>query len=147
MDRIEKSIDLKAPIERVWRAVTDHEEFGTWFGVKLGSPFAVGETARGRITHPGYEHVVLAAKVVDIDRPRRFAFTWHPHAVDPAVDYSAEPSTLVEFTLEPIATGTRLTIVESGFEALPKHRLVDALPRNAEGWSTQIENIRTYVER
>lgn len=145
-DRIEKTIDLKAPVERVWRAVSDHAEFGRWFGVDFEGPFIVGGTARGRLTRPGYEHLVLKATVVDIDRPRRFAFTWHPHAVDPAVDYSAEPETLVEFRLEPIAAGTRLTVVESGFEKLPKHRLTEALPRNSEGWSIQIENIRAHVE-
>src|SRR3954447_11435369 len=113
-DRITKSIELHAPVERVWRALTDHTEFGTWFRVKLEGPFVPGQLSRGRITHPGYEHVVWEARVMAMDEPHLFSFTWHPYAVDPAVDYSQEKPTLVEFRLTPTATGTRLVIVESG---------------------------------
>jgi uncharacterized protein YndB with AHSA1/START domain len=86
-DRIEKTIDLRAPVERVWRAVSDHKEFGTWFRVDLEAPFVVGQEARGKILYPGFEHIVWKAKVVAIEPPKRLAFTWHPYGVDPDVDY------------------------------------------------------------
>lgn len=145
-DRIEKSIDLNAPIERVWRALTDHEEFGKWFRVKLNGPFLPGEVARGRITYPGYEHVTWEATVQRLEAPRYFSFTWHPYAVDPNVDYTQEAPTLVEFRLEAISTGTRLIVIESGFDALPSHRKPDALRKNEDGWAEQVKNIQTYVE-
>ncbi|MGO4727694.1 MULTISPECIES: SRPBCC family protein [unclassified Inquilinus] len=145
-DRITKSIELRAPVERVWRALTDPTEFGTWFRVRLEGPFVPGQLSRGRITHPGYEHVVWEARVVAMDEPRLFSFTWHPYAVDPAVDYSQETPTLVEFRLAPTAAGTRLVIVESGFCALPAHRRAEALRMNQGGWEQQIRNIRAHVE-
>lgn len=145
-DRIEKSVELHASIERVWRALTDSAEFGEWFRVKLEDPFVPGQVSRGHITYPGFEHVVWEARVVKMERPRLFSFTWHPYAVEPDVDYSEEPSTLVEFRLEPTANGTRLVIVESGFDALPSHRQANALRMNDGGWATQIKNIRAHVE-
>src|SRR4051794_2249015 len=117
-DRIAKQIDINAPIERVWRALTDHEEFGQWFGVNLESPFAVGQPTRGKITYPGYEHLTMEVVVQKIEPQRLFSFLWHPYAIDPKVDYSKEPPTLVEFVLEKTASGTRLTVTESGFDAL-----------------------------
>ncbi len=144
-DRIEKVIDLKAPAARVWRALTDHQEFGSWFRVRLDGPFVPGQAARGQITYPGKEHLRWEAAVQAMEPERRFAFTWHPYAVDPTVDYSREPSTLVEFTLEPIPGGTRLRIVESGFDKLPAHRRDAAFPRNDQGWSIQTENIARHV--
>jgi uncharacterized protein YndB with AHSA1/START domain len=146
VDRIEKSIELRAPVERVWRALTDAAEFGAWFRVKLEGPFVPGELSRGRITYPGYEHVVWEARIVKMESPRLFSFTWHPNAVDPDVDYSREPPTLVEFRLEPTANGTRLDIVESGFDALPSHRRADALRMNDGGWEQQTKNIQAHVE-
>ena len=146
-DRIEKNIELKAPVERVWRALTDHNEFGEWFRVKLDGPFVSGEVATGHILYPGYEHLKWEARIQRMDAPRLFSFTWHPYAVDPDVDYSKEPPTLVEFRLEPSPNGTFLTIVESGFDALPPERRSSALRMNDEGWTGQSENIRTYVER
>ena len=116
-DRIEKSIELNAPVERVWRALTDHNEFGEWFRVKLDGPFAPGEVSRGRITYPGFEHVKWEAEIKQMEAPRLFSFTWHPYAIDPDVDYSRERPTLVEFRLEPTSSGTRLIIIESGFDA------------------------------
>ncbi len=145
-DRIEKSIELRAPLERVWRALTDSAEFGEWFRVKLDGPFVPGEPSRGHVTYPGYEHLVWAARIVKMERPRLFSFTWHPYAIDPDVDYSGEPSTLVEFRLEPTATGTRLTVVESGFDALPAHRRAEAFRMNEGGWEVQVRNIQAHVE-
>lgn len=145
-DRIEKSIELRAPVERVWRALTDHSEFGAWFRVKLDGPFVPGEVSRGRITYPGYEHVAWEAKIVAMESPRFFSFTWHPHAVEPDVDYSNEPPTVVEFRLEPTPNGTRLTVVESGFDAVPIHRRAEALRLNDGGWAEQLKNVQAYVQ-
>jgi uncharacterized protein YndB with AHSA1/START domain len=145
-NRIEKNIELKAPIERVWRALTDYKEFGEWFRVKLDGPFVPGEPSTGRIAYPGYEHVKWEARTVRMEAPRLFSFTWHPYAVDPDVDYSNETPTLVEFRLEPAENGTRLTIIESGFDALPSARKPDALRMNDSGWSGQIKNIQAHVE-
>lgn len=142
---IDKRIDLGAPISRVWRALTDYREFGQWFGVKLEQPFAVGRVARGRITYPGYEHLILEATVVALEPERLFSFTWHPYAVDPSVDYSAEPPTLVEFRLETTATGTRLRVTESGFDKIPAGRRPLALRMNDGGWAEQTKNIERHV--
>ena len=145
-DRIEKTIELQAPVARVWRALTDYREFGEWFRVDLDGPFVVGEVSHGYITHPGYEHIEWKAEVRAMEPERLFSFTWHPYAVDPDVDYSNEPQTLVEFRLEPTAGGTRLTVSESGFSALPEARRVDALRMNESGWEHQMSNVRTHVE-
>lgn len=146
-DRIEKNLELNAPVEKVWRALTDHLAFGEWFRVKLDGPFVPGKVSTGYITYPGYEHVKWHATVKAMDEPRLFSFTWHPHAIDPDVDYSDETPTLVEFRLQPSDKGTRLTVTESGFDALPAHRRDDALRSNDGGWDEQIMNIKTYVER
>lgn len=146
-DRIEKVIDLRAPVSRVWRALTDHQEFGAWFRVRLDGPFVPGQVSRGHITYPGYEHVRWEAVVQAMEPERRFSFTWHPYAVDPKADYGQEPPTLVEFTLEPIPTGTRLRIVESGFDRLPAHRRDEAFRMNEGGWSAQAENIARHVDQ
>ena len=146
-DHIEKTVDISAPVERVWRALTDYREFGAWFRVNLEGPFVPGEVARGNITYPGYEHVVMTVKVKRMEAPRHFAFTWHPYAIEPDVDYSAETPTLVEFRLEPTLNGTRLTVVESGFDAVPAHRRAEAFRMNEGGWAEQMENIKAHVER
>ncbi|MPY75567.1 MAG: vanillate O-demethylase oxidoreductase VanB [Alphaproteobacteria bacterium] len=145
-NRIEKTIEINATVDRVWRALTDHNEFGTWFRVKLDGPFVPGEVSRGRITYPGFEHVKWEATIKKMEPPRYFSYTWHPYAVDPGTDYSAEPPTLVEFRLEPTPKGTRLTVVESGFDALPPHRRPDALRMNEGGWAAQMRNVKTHVE-
>lgn len=146
-DRIEKRIELKAPVARVWRALTDHREFGEWFGVAIEGPFVVGQTSRGRMLPKGYEHVKWNATVTAIEPERRFAFTWHPYAVDPDVDYSAEPQTLVEFLLEPIDEGTRLVVSESGFDRIPEHRRAEAFRMDEKGWGAQLGNIERHVVR
>lgn len=145
-DRIEKSIDLNAPVARVWRALTNHEEFGSWFRVKLDGPFVPGELSRGHITYPGYEHVVWEARVVSMEEPRLFSFTWHPYAIEPDVDYSAEQPTLVEFHLRPAGNGTHLSVVESGFGAIPAHRRAEAFRMNDDGWQGQMKNIKAHVD-
>jgi uncharacterized protein YndB with AHSA1/START domain len=145
LDRIEKQIELKAPVARVWRALTDYREFGTWFRVKLDGPFVAGQTARGNITWPGYEHLVWEAVVQKIEPERLFSFTWHPYAVDPKMDYSKETPTLVEFRLEEMADGTQLTVTESGFDKIPANRRDEAFLRNEGGWTQQVKNIEAHV--
>ena len=146
-DRIEKSVELKAPLSRVWQALTDYREFGTWFRVQLDVPFAPGKTVRGQITHPGYEHMKWEMVVQKMEPERLFSFTWHPYAVDPNQDYSSEVPTLVEFTLEKIATGTLLRVVESGFDKLPDKRRLEAFRMNETGWSEQMKNFARHVDQ
>lgn len=146
-DRIEKHIELKAPVARVWRALTDYREFGEWFRVKLDGPFVPGEVSTGHITYAGYEHLKWNATVKAMEPERLFSFTWHPYAVDPDADYSAEPPTLVEFKLEPTpAGGTMLTVVESGFSKIPAGRRAEAFRMNEGGWAQQMENIAAHVD-
>ena len=139
-DRIEKTIELKASPERVWRALTDYKEFGAWFRANLEGPFVPGKSTRGRITYPGYEHLVMEVAVVKMEPERLFSFHWHPYAIDPKVDYSKEPPTLVEFTLEKTATGTLLKVTESGFDAIPAARRDEAFRMNDGGWTEQMKN-------
>src|SRR5262245_57922490 len=145
-DRIEKTILLKAPKARVWRALANADEFGKWFRVALTSGFAVGRTVTGRVTYPGYEHLTFRVDVERMETERCMAFRWHPAAIDPKTDYSKEPSTLVEFTLEEAAEGTRLKVVESGFDRLPPERRDEAFRMNSEGWGIQMENVRRHVD-
>lgn len=145
-DRIHKEIVLRAPRSRVWRAITDSAEFSAWFGVRLEGPFRVGEKIRGRITHPGYEHLTLEARVERMEPERVFALRWRPQAIDPRVDYSGEPTTLVEFRLEEVEGGTRLSLTESGFDALPEDVRGETFLRNEGGWTGQMENIRRHVD-
>ncbi len=144
-DRIEKRMELNAPVSRVWRALTDYREFGQWFGVNLESPFVVDEKTRGPITHPGYEHLVMELVVQKMEFERFFSFHWHPYAIDPDVDYSDEPPTLVAFKLEPAGEGTVLFLTESGFDAIPAHRRDEAFRMNEGGWTGQMEHIKRYV--
>jgi len=148
-DRIEKRIEIDAPVSRVWRAITDHVEFGEWFRVKLEGPFVAGRVSRGRITYPGYEHVRWEAVVQRIEPERLFSFTWHPYAIDPKVDYSSEPPTLVEFRLEPTAggKGTLLVVTESGFDKIPAGRRNEAFRMNEGGWGQQVKNVEEYVTK
>jgi uncharacterized protein YndB with AHSA1/START domain len=144
-DRIEKTVVLRAPRSRVWRALTAAPEFGSWFGVKLEGAFAAGKAIQGRITIPGYDHVTLEMTVQAIEPEYLFSYRWHPHAVDAGVDYSGEPTTLVEFRLEDVAGGTRLTVVESGFDAIPLARRADAFRMNDQGWAGQLKNIERHI--
>jgi len=146
-DRIERSIVLRAPPARVWRALTDAQEFGQWFCVRLQSGFVVGERAVGQITNPGYEHVRFEAIVECMEPERLFALRWHPNALEPARNYHDEPTTLIEFRLEPVPQGTRLTVTESGFDALPASRREEAYRGNDAGWAEQLRNIEAYLAR
>ncbi len=145
-DRIEKQIELNAPLQRVWEALTDYHQFGQWFRVQLEVPFVVGRRAYGQITYPGYEHVRMEVEVVAMEPMSRFAFTWHPYAVDPQVDYASEPPTMVEFRLQPSECGVLLFVTESGFDAIPAGRRDEAFRMNDGGWSAQVKNIENYVK-
>jgi uncharacterized protein YndB with AHSA1/START domain len=144
-DRIEKQILLRAPRSRVWRTISNAEEFGRWFLVQLEGAFREGATIRGKITNPGYEHVTMEMTIEKIDAERLFSYRWRPYAIDPNVDYSGEPKTLVEFRLEDAEGGTLLTIAESGFDGIPISRRAEAYRMNDMGWAAQAENIRKYV--
>jgi uncharacterized protein YndB with AHSA1/START domain len=145
-DRIEKQVVLRAPRPRVWQALTDARQFGQWFGVDLAGTFAPGQRLRGRITHKDYSHVTMEITVEHVEPERLVSWRWHPYAVDPAVDYSGEPTTLVEFRLEEVAGGTRLTVVESGFDRIPVGRRAEAYRMNEGGWTAQVQNIARYVD-
>lgn len=146
-DRIERSVVIDAPRERVWRALSNAEEFGTWFRANLkGQTFAPGKRARGNITYPGYEHIFFDVVVDRMEPPMLLAYRWHPYPVDPAVDYSKEEPTLVTFTLEQLpGNRTRLTVVESGFDKVPPHRRLEAFRKNSGGWEAQLENIARHA--
>jgi len=148
-NRIEKRIELEAPVSRVWRALTDYREFGEWFRVKLDGPFVPGQVSRGQITYPGYEHVKWQAVVQKMEPERLFSFTWpHPKSFDKEdtpVDFSKEPTTLVEFRLEKTANGTLLVVTESGFDNLPADCRLEAFRRNEGGWAEQMKSIEAHV--
>lgn len=146
-DRIEKIVELAAPVARVYRALTSYEEFGAWFRVKLDGPFVVGEVSRGVTTYPGYEGMRWEANVVTMEPGKVFAFEWCPYEHDDYRDFASAPKTRVEFRLEPSGKGTRLTISESGFNSLPDDkRRVDAIRSNTQGWNIQAKNIAEYVD-
>jgi len=155
-DRIEKQVILQAPLSRVWQAISDSRQFGSWFGVTFDSPFKAGARIAGRISPTTVDPQVAAmqkpyeghAFEITIDRiepERLFSFRWHPAAVDPNVDYSGEPTTLVEFHLEPVSGGVQLTVVESGFDKVPPARRADAFKMNEGGWTAQMMLIQKYL--
>jgi uncharacterized protein YndB with AHSA1/START domain len=144
-DRIEKSVLLRAPRARVWRALTDHQEFGKWFGVILSGPLKPGATLTGKITHKGYEDAPFELTVERIEPERLFSYRWHPYAHDPKVDYSKEPTTLVTFELKEAEDGVLLTVVESGFDKVPAARRAEAYRMNDGGWAQQMKSIERHV--
>ena len=144
-DAIQRTIMLRASRPRVWRALTEAREFGTWFGVQVQGTFKPGARMRGNITHKGYEHVVWDITIDRMEPERLFSWRWHPAAVEPGVDYSPEPTTLVVFELEEVPEGTRLTVTESGFDDVPLARRAQAYRMNSDGWTWQMQSIETYV--
>ena len=144
-DRIEKHIVIRAPRSRVWRAITDAEQFGAWFGAKVEGPFVAGAQIRGDITHPGYEHLKMEFTVDRVEPEHLFSVRWHPYSIDPDVDYSSEPTTLVEFRLADVDGGTALTVTESGFDRVPAARRAEAYRMNDQGWGIQVHNVERYV--
>jgi uncharacterized protein YndB with AHSA1/START domain len=145
-DLIEKEIVVRAPRARVWRAITDHREFGKWFQAEMKDPFVPGARSHGRITHPGYEHLTFEVLVERMEPEHLFSLRWHPYAVDPQQDYSHEPTTLVEFELEELPQGTRIRVRESGFDQIPLARRAEAFRMNSDGWAQQLQNVARYVD-
>lgn len=145
-DRIEKIVDLKASVSRVWRALTDHEEFGAWFHVRLDGPFQVGEVTTGNMTFPGSEHLKWESLTERLVPEELFQFSWPPSAVDPETEYPANAKVMVEFRLEPTEDGTRLTITESGFLQFPESKRLEVLRSNREGWDIQARHVAAHVE-
>ena len=146
-DRIVKEIVLKAPRSRVWQAISDAQEFGEWFKVDMsGQTFRPGQPVHAKMTYPGYEGMPFEIVVAHVEPERLFSFRWHPYDIDPNDDNSDEPMTLIEFELEEVDGGTKLTVTESGFDNVPLARRAEAFRMNSEGWGIQIENIRKYVE-
>jgi uncharacterized protein YndB with AHSA1/START domain len=145
-DRIEKRLDVAAPRARVWRALSDATEFGTWFGITLDGPFAPGVTVHGSLRMPGLEHVTIEMRIDRVEPEDYFSYRWHPGAIDPKVDYSAEAMTLVEFLLAETPAGTSITIIESGFDQLPATRRAEAFRMNTGGWNGQSKKLAAYVE-
>jgi uncharacterized protein YndB with AHSA1/START domain len=144
-DRIEKHLEVSANRSRVWRAISDSAEFGAWFGMELDRPFAPGAAVFGRLTIPGYEHVTLEIQVEKVEPEGYFSYRWHPYPMNPAIDYNAEPTTLVEFRLEETPGGTAITITESGFDRLPASRRAEAFRMNEAGWTGQSRKLASYV--
>jgi uncharacterized protein YndB with AHSA1/START domain len=155
-DRIEKSVVLRAPQERVWRAISNARDFGSWFGMEFEGDFAPGRAMRGRVVPTKVDPVVAKAQEAHAGMPvaifieeivpmRKFSYRWHPFAIDTNVDYSKEPMTLVTFTLEPVDGGTKLTLTEIGFDSIPLARRADAFEANEEGWAAQLTLIEKYV--
>ncbi len=145
-NEIRKAVVVKAPVSKVWKALTDSKQFGQWFRVDIEGPFTVGQPSRGKMTYPGYENLPWNVEVKKIEPEKLFSFTWHPYAVDPDADYAEEPQTLVEFTLEETADGTLVTVVESGFDKLPADRRDDSIRSNTGGWEEQMKNIQKHVD-
>lgn len=147
MDKIEKTIELKAPISKVWKALTDYKEFGTWFQVDLENPFVVGEVTRGQMTYKGCSSLSWEATITKMEPQHHFAYTWAPGVCDDEKDKKMveEAKTLVEFDLKEIPQGTLLTITESGFEKVPENYRNEAFRRNDGGWNFQIKNIEAHV--
>jgi uncharacterized protein YndB with AHSA1/START domain len=147
-DRIERTIVINAPRERVWKLLSDAESFGRWFGANLeGQTFTPGQVTRGPITIEGYTHIMFDVTVERVEPPSVLAWRWHPYAVDPKVDYSAEEPTLVTWTLQEAPNQTTLVkTVESGFDKVPPHRRMEALRMNSGGWDAQLQNIRRRAE-
>ena len=145
-DRIERSVQIDAPRSRVWRALANAEEFGNWFGANLkGHAFAPGQRVQGPITIAGYEHIVFDVVIERVEPEQFLSYRWHPYAMDPAVDYSKEPRTLVAFTLKDAGGGTLLTVVETGFDNVQPGRRLEAFRMNSRGWEGQMRNIQRHA--
>jgi len=166
-DRIEKRVMLRAPLARVWKAISDSSEFGRWFGAKLDGPFVPGAKLRGTFAEDLRADAIVAFQkqlglppsavklpapndvfctVEQVEPNRYLSFRWIPYGIDAAVDPASEPTTLVEFHLEETDGATLLTIVESGFDKVPAHRRERAFLMNDAGWTEQAKNLQAHVE-
>lgn len=154
MDSIEKTILLKAPRSRVWRAITESEQFGAWFGMRVDRPFAPGTTVKATMVgttvdadvakkQKEYAGTPFEMVIERVEPETLFSFRWHPGP--PGTDYAKEPMTLVEFRLAEAPGGVMLTVTESGFDKIPLARRAQAFNGNAEGWAIVVTLIEKYV--
>ena len=143
-DKTVKTVELRAPIARVWRALTDYKEFGHWFRVDLDQPFQAGGTSTGQMTYPGHEGTPWLVYVDRMEPERLFSFRWYD-SENGSKQSDDQPALLVEFQLEDIPNGTRLTITESGFSALPHPRRIELMRGNEEGWTIQADNLDRHL--
>jgi uncharacterized protein YndB with AHSA1/START domain len=147
--QVNRSTIIRAPRSKVWKALTELDQFCKWFSVARVDPraqFQPGVTARLISTHEGpCKGFEFAMDVVDIVPETLFAWQWHPGAPIAGEDLSAEPKTRVEFRLEDAEGGTRVTITESGFDALFAHRRASAYQDNEGGWKIQMLALEQYV--
>ena len=157
-DRIEKKVLLRAPLKRVWTALANSTEFGSWFGMKFDGPFVPGALMRGVIVptkvnaevakaQQKYDGMPVEITIEKMEPERLFSFRWHPYAIERGVDYSAEPTTLIEFVLEEMKDGVMLTVTESGFDQIPLVRRVKAFTANEEGWGMVVQLLEEYLVR
>lgn len=148
MSRIDRSIDIAAPPERVWRALTSTKELSEWFKMIIEGEIAPGQQVWMTVTQQGeYHGMRFPVKIVEMTRPRRFVWQWHPGAVDPKMDYAKEPQTTVTFTLEPSGGGTRLSVAETGFDAIALERRAKAFKENTQGWAEVLVWLQKYAEK
>jgi uncharacterized protein YndB with AHSA1/START domain len=157
-DRIVKTIVLRAPLQRVWRALSDSTEFGNWFGMRFNGPFSPGAAMSGVIVpttanaevaekQKPYEGIRFEITIEQMLPERLFSFRWHPGAVEPGYDYSSEPTTLVAFSLEKVADGVQLTMTESGFDQIPLARRSKAFSDNEGGWTMVMKLIEEHLAK
>jgi uncharacterized protein YndB with AHSA1/START domain len=144
--RIDRTIEIHAPPERVWRALTSPSELSAWFQVTIEGEIAPGNEVWMTSVHAGYSGQRFRVRFVEMTPPERFVWQWHPGEVDPAVDYSQEPRTTVTFTLEPSGTGTRLSVAETGFNAISLARRAKVYSDNSQGWTEVLGWLQRYVE-
>jgi uncharacterized protein YndB with AHSA1/START domain len=144
-DRIEKQTVVRAPLAKVWSSLSDPAEFGAWFGLKVEGSFTPGAKVKGTLTNPTYAHLTFEIVIAEVLPRKLFSYRWHPYAIDPKSDYSKEPMTRIEFRLEEVKEGTRVTLVESGFDQIPAARRAEAFRMNDGGWTQQIENLARHA--
>ncbi len=158
-DAIVKTVTLKADLDRVWRAISDAQEFGQWFGMRFDAPaFTPHSKMTGRITptvvndevaamQKPHEGMAFEMVIADIEPKSLFSFRWHPYAIDKTRDHSHEPMTLITFALKEVEGGVHLTITESGFNAIPIERRAEAFAADSGGWAKQLELIEAWLAR
>lgn len=146
LSRIDRTIEIQAPPERVWQALTNTDELSAWFQVTIEGDIAPDREVWMTSVHPQHAGQRFRVHVTEMTPPRRLAWQWHPGEIDPSVDYSLEPRTTVTFVLEPSARGTRLVVSETGFDAIALARRAKVYGDNRQGWAEVLVWLQKYVE-